>query len=556
MIFEEQNIDGLFRDNLQGYKIEPGSNLWSKIEYILDSDPVGRYNHSNFEGLRINPSQGLWQKIAKKLWLYNFWKFTPNQINIYYALTSVIAISGIAIYFSFLPELNNKAQIVGNQIGTEMPGLIIPEFLQPENERISEPQDEKQILKSTVRENNINKPADISAITQKISISSISSHDFSIKPADEAILVKKIFETFSINDNIDFESVIAENSQYLTEDETSFTETNIIPDIESINAKTIENIIEAVNINISGREDVSTNSEFPDTVGKDYKGRPIVIETTHLSINFFVSPCYTTSLLNAKSPEFNSYTELRKKAEENKLTFPGGAGALFNMTYKNILLRSGVNYAGYGERFKHNERKIKVNYAYDYYQTGYNDYDTIWITNIDSLLEGSTYQVPYIRTTWVPTIDSQLVIKYDTVVSFINKHNIYSYIELPVEIGYELNHGKFTGSLCAGMVTGILLKANGTTLSEYNYEQSVDLYNNLSFNRFVFSAIASAGITYKIGWNTSLFAEVYFKRGINSIYKDDYPLQQRHINTGCRFGVRYTFDKAERFDRFVSRLKK
>ena len=104
---KSQNIEDLFSKAFDGARETPPESVWQNIEKQLDESNVDGLFKGAFENNSIEPPVGMWAKIQQNLWMKDFMRFTPNQINIYY--TSIVAVvAGVGLFLSTNKERANQ----------------------------------------------------------------------------------------------------------------------------------------------------------------------------------------------------------------------------------------------------------------------------------------------------------------------------------------------------------------------------------------------------------------------------------------------------------------
>jgi len=285
---------------------------------------------------------------------------------------------------------------------------------------------------------------------------------------------------------------------------------------------------------------------------------------------------------------FNISTKAPNNLQESLDTSYSGIynwslGLNANYKIKNFNIQAGIAYTKYTENYTYKDEKITTNsyndkrymavgeYTYidEYYDwVIFGSHTEIKIDTISSSYELVEYELPYatiIDTVWsynvdssaVIVMDSTQIIKYDTLtaikydsvkvvvvdavkeIRFIDVRNQYSYIEIPITIGYEFNaKHKFSYVINAGLVTGIFVNAKGKGVTLSN--EIVDL-NTLPFMKLTFTGMASAGVHYKFSKEMSLILEATYRKNFTSIYETDYFMEKRFDSFGLKVGVKYRF---------------
>ena len=133
-----------------------------------------------------------------------------------------------------------------------------------------------------------------------------------------------------------------------------------------------------------------------------------------------------------------------------------------------------------------------------------------------------------------------------------NEHyNTYSYLSIPVKLGYEFQASKFSVLVQAGLSYNRLIGANGTYLRKYTNSETIDIYynkgietalltrKNAMLKSSTISFIASAAGNIKVTPSFDLFGEFTFQKSRGNITKTDYIVQKKVTNFGTNFGVKY-----------------
>ena len=116
-----------------------------------------------------------------------------------------------------------------------------------------------------------------------------------------------------------------------------------------------------------------------------------------------------------------------------------------------------------------------------------------------------------------------------------NIYNYYSFIEIPLEIGYSFGIKKLSYEISSGISYNIAFFKKGQVIGLYGYPVSLsdEIYKVRS--GFSFTSAMKVIFPYK---NMSLFAEPTFRYNINEITNSEYPLAHKNYIYGLRFGLR------------------
>lgn len=562
-----ENMDELFRDNLNGMRVEPDDKVWANIENKLGTRNINPFSAGTVDGIEIQPSVGLWSRIARTLWIRNFFRFTANQLNIYYVGAATMAIVGMFWLFNtteieFAENNSGTKELLSENVSANTDVLIsIPEIVENEILTAEETAEIKEDISVKVNSenNNISGSTVTSSVVSENSTmegsESVSQNESKtpISELDEGneLNVTNVFvDNNSRNEGFD---LLVEN----TSDESSMigmTDNRI--EIKSMSPGLVLSGIQSpsiLNAEIGNRE--FTASFIPDTVGWNANNEPIVMEPTKWFLNASSGISYTQSRVEAVTSEYENYAAIRNSRESGGLSKFSSAGLSLSMQHKNLLVSSGVNLFRHGETYTSNANEVIQKYYYQRFETGYYQYDTVFITNIDSMLSGNPYQVAHVNREWVSRKDSQLISDYDTLTfGDVSSLNQYTYFEIPITAGVMIERKKFDYSVQGGLIGGLFLSANGRTLSCCDQKTNVSLKNNIPYNKFLLSAVLETGLTYKVTNNLGIFGSAYIRQGLTNMASGNPGFRQVHTVTGVRFGVRYLFDRKEVPRRFFSKL--
>jgi hypothetical protein len=167
--------------------------------------------------------------------------------------------------------------------------------------------------------------------------------------------------------------------------------------------------------------------------------------------------------------------------------------------------------------------------------------DSIAILNIDTLLATGDSVYYYIKDTdYILSLDSELIEKIDSSeINFKEKSsNRYSYIEIPLIYRFDINRYNYSVSPEFGLITSFFLDSKGKIVSLTNVKNSEDININTKLSKINLSIHLGVRINYRLSSRFEFFTAGYYRRNINSIYKD-YPVISRFNTFGINMGIRY-----------------
>jgi len=261
-------------------------------------------------------------------------------------------------------------------------------------------------------------------------------------------------------------------------------------------------------------EEVSdTIAEESEVVSNTETNSPKSTKTKRLTVSLFGGP----SLINKKISDslFNNYSSIRKAEESNILTMSFGARVNYYFNQK-VNASIGLNTVTYGE---------EVNYT--------------------SLYTISSMDTSYLQYTYTPFQDSMG--QWDTLVTSIlmdttlfdstsvtySSSNRFSYLQIPIMVGYKFTFDKLSVNVRLGGAYGILLKSKGNYVNQDLYVQPADM------KKSVINLVASTVVSYKLkGFN--VFIEPKYRFNTGSIINESF-VKQKYNALGCNFGISFNF---------------
>lgn len=293
--------------------------------------------------------------------------------------------------------------------------------------------------------------------------------------------------------------------------------------------------------------------ELPDTL-YNFMGTPIIFNTKKYSIDLFWSGYMHQSSFTQKNAESENFSKSRNSAVMPTNGYKS-FGANFNLNYKHLIFQGGISYINYTDEFIYKELLVNPRQKYFTYQNDnpYNYVDNGNYYLIDTI--GGYWHYTYLLDSiihvkdsiWIYKTDTQIVNAFDTILGTIydtskNKKliNYYSYFEIPVMAGYEIPYKNFDFAIKGGIITSILISANGDNTTQSN-DELVPINGYIPFRKLYFSWIISLQANYLVSECWNLFAEPYYRQGIGSMLKNNTVINHGIRAYGTRFGIKYKF---------------
>jgi hypothetical protein len=244
------------------------------------------------------------------------------------------------------------------------------------------------------------------------------------------------------------------------------------------------------------------------------------------SAEIYFAPLFTRSVFTSPSSENYSYQEL---VQDSHKPFAGfSLGTNLNLKRGNWILQTGISYTQFIERFKYETSRMEIDT---------NSYSEFII--IDSYFELDSNN----DTIWHYLIKEEWHTDIDTTIH-ITEHknfNSYSYVEFPLILAYEFAGKRFSYLWRGGIIFGRFINARRKTVSPINYNETMSVNSDFPYLKRNYNLFFSIGINYKFSKNIDFLIQPYYRQSLNSLFNDDFVINQKFYSFGVNFGFRYYF---------------
>ncbi|MDC0338639.1 hypothetical protein OAN33_03770 [Flavobacteriales bacterium] len=141
-----------------------------------------------------------------------------------------------------------------------------------------------------------------------------------------------------------------------------------------------------------------------------------------------------------------------------------------------------------------------------------------------------------------------------------NEYNTYTYIKVPLTLGYELDFKYLSLELNAGVEYGHLINSSGIEVKRGNVvNDPVPVYfysdkyvgmmsrKSENLNKHQFAVLANATIRVRLSPSFDLYSSVNYTQSNSGVYQDNYFMQKTYKNYGAKIGVTYYLNKRLKF---------
>jgi hypothetical protein len=300
--------------------------------------------------------------------------------------------------------------------------------------------------------------------------------------------------------------VLQENGNNIITKKLSIANANI-----SIGNLGIAKVVEANANNIIDKKLLNFTSICPSANGKP---------RNDLYGEVYFAPDFTSKIITTSLPISQNYLDKKQNTEQSMVGFTIGARVSKNLG-EHFLIKAGLQYTQANEKFTYrteNERKQTI------------------VINI------KTISRPGIGDTLISDTTVFTQIGYRTQ----SNVNTYKHFEIPITLAYEFGakDSKFKYAINGGIIANITSWYEGRTIDTTFALTQIGLKENQGFyqHQFGISFYGAISIIRKINETIDVFAEPYYRYGVNNI-KGKIGFNQWFNSTGIQFGVRIKLNK-------------
>ncbi len=179
---------------------------------------------------------------------------------------------------------------------------------------------------------------------------------------------------------------------------------------------------------------------------------------------------------------------------------------MLDVHLKKAIISTGIGFLKLGENYYYEN----ISFTGGYY-------------NVDTL--DDYHSISGNDTSWVYVLDSTLV-DYEERKSYVNNPNSYTYLEVPLLVGYQKQFGRVCLSAQTGLSMGLLLKAHGRTLSPVNMSESIPVSKSIMTGYMIYSELHGR-VSYAVSKNFYFLSGFSYRRSLTSAYQADFPIKKK-----------------------------
>jgi hypothetical protein len=236
--------------------------------------------------------------------------------------------------------------------------------------------------------------------------------------------------------------------------------------------------------------------------------------------------------------EFANYASYRNDNEQLTQTFQFGA----QVSYRNKNFHSsiGLQYFYLAEQSKYILDEARIDNQWSVFYKYFYSYNPI-ITGWNTTPSGDSIPV-YQNVETVSTITDSILFS-DTIIesNFLKSTLEYSYIEIPILVGYSIPLKHFNIELGSGISMGLLQRSSGQIISS----KLDDLYDlggtEMPIRKVIFNGLVQLGLSYPLNERSYIILRNDLKFNLNSIFDSGTNINQKylfyHLNLGFRYKI-------------------
>jgi hypothetical protein len=233
-----------------------------------------------------------------------------------------------------------------------------------------------------------------------------------------------------------------------------------------------------------------------------------------LFVEIYGSPDYVQKTTSPTNYGNLSYLKRKDSLETMRGSYTAGV-RLSKTLGDHFLIKGGVQYTQVNERFDYrneNERRI------------------VTVVTIRTIIRNPGDTITVRDTSMIEQVGTRVKTTY----------NRYRSIDVPILIGYEWGGDKFRASINAGLILNTYSWQQGETLDTnyipvaFNSKTTIGFKQNIGLGLY-----AGISLNKKIGTDTELFFEPYFRHNLSNMTKTRSAFNQRFNAAGLTIGIRY-----------------
>ena len=174
------------------------------------------------------------------------------------------------------------------------------------------------------------------------------------------------------------------------------------------------------------------------------------------------------------------------------------------------------------------------------YVTDTVNYQSYEINNIGAQqfdLVDSIYVLQFDSTTTL-VVDSSIVLVADANNTQQKSTTRFSYVEVPILLGYEFPINRLSLSFKTGIGVGMLMRYNATYYTQDYF--APQLVNESQVNQLMINYLLRLGIKYAINESIAFSCEPFYRLNLSNVIKSE-DVTQKYWNAGLNIGAVYSF---------------
>lgn len=291
---------------------------------------------------------------------------------------------------------------------------------------------------------------------------------------------------------------------------------------DTVYVTTHDTIIQTDTVSVRDTIIVRDTVYMKKAIKKPYKDGAIFRNTTLSDIQnkkyyfeIFAGPGFETNTFTGSNSEL---VDLYESAYENIPSIEAGITA--GRHFGSFLLEAGLGIRQVREDFS---------YTYSVPSDAYYEIDTV----------DSYYTIENQDTTWYYVTDSTLQTEPGKDENYSNR-NYYTYLNIPITVGYKLAVGNVITHLKMGIVNDLLIGSGGYYIKDSELNPVGD-YAELDLSPYMLSGTLSLGAVYYINHFSAVSIDLKYRKTFNPVFEDEIPVSRENSSLSGKVGFRILF---------------
>jgi hypothetical protein len=223
-----------------------------------------------------------------------------------------------------------------------------------------------------------------------------------------------------------------------------------------------------------------------------------------VGLDFSGGPQFNSIKYGSGSGNYQAYIDQSRQSEKETPSFTAAFGLV--LTLNKFIIETGLKHSLLTSEFSYSESYNTIDTSHSHADSSGN-----WI-HVSDTIPGTTH---YMAT------------------------NKISFLEFPLIVGYSFLANKFEIEVKSGLSLSLITNAN-TTIYSLNTGEVIryDELSNSPYRKSLWNLLVATNMLYDLSGRVSVFFQPSMKLGLNSVFKDNYPVTKKVQSAFLGIGLR------------------